>query len=622
MDAAFEPLRIAAPGNQIAQADRYHHCVEPDGGSALALSVVRERGENWVSDTVPDQNEAPDSPRRLRRELEHYRVVVEEMRRRIRTLEDELETASTMAEVPSVVVTRPELRNTLGRLVKKVAMIIQAEKVLLLIHQPETNLLTPLPPALGITAEQTDQLNIAIDDGVSGWVFRNRESVIFNDALNDPRTLKNVVSLLAVRNGITVPLVIKQRDEEERLVDERVIGVMHVFNKRFDEDFSTEDMRLLEMLAEQAAAVISNAQLYIQLTEEKEELQDAFESIHVGVIVVNRHGVVRLLNPAAAEMLEIPPSDYAGKQMVEIVPPGEVHDLLRTTLESAEERTVEIQMGEEDGRVYQAQTTLMSREDDSGIESVVAIFNDITEIRRVERMKTAFVSTVSHELRTPLTSIKGFISTLLEDDEGMYDEETRREFLIIINEECDRLTRLISDLLNVSKIESGRGLDLQLSDVDLGQLLRRVAANHQPYTKKHEIAARAPDSLIIRADADKLTQVLDNLVGNAVKYSPNGGRVEIIATEEDDAIRIDVTDEGLGIPERHRDHIFQRFHQVDDDVDHKSIGGTGIGLYLVQHLAQAHGGRVWLESSVVGEGSTFSLRLPKDPEKVLEQRGE
>lgn len=584
----------------------------------LRLSAVLVRGANWVNDIVPDQNEPPDSPSRLRRELEHYRLVVEEMRRRIRGLEDELDTASTMAEVPSVVVTRPELRNTLGRLVKKLAMIIQAEKVLLLLHQPEVNQLTVLPPALGITEEQMNSINIGVDDGVSGWVFHNRESVVFNDALNDPRTLKNVVSLLAVRNGICVPLVIKQRDEDERLVDERVIGVMHVFNKRFDEDFGTEDMRLLEMLAEQAAAVISNAQLYIQLTEEKEELQEAFESIHVGVIVVNRHGTVRLLNPAAAEMLELTDGQYSGRKFDTVVPPGDVYDLLESALTSGEERTVEITTGEDDGKIYQAQTTLMTREDTTEIESVVAIFNDITEIRRVERMKTAFVSTVSHELRTPLTSIKGFISTLLEDDEGMYDEETRREFLIIINEECDRLTRLISDLLNVSKIESGRGLDLQLADVDLALLLRRVAANHQPYTKKHQIVADVPDGLQIRADADKLTQVLDNLVGNAVKYSPNGGKVEINAEDEGDTVRIDVHDEGLGIPERHRDQIFQRFHQVDDDMDHRSIGGTGIGLYLVQHLAHAHGGRVWLDRSVVGEGSTFSVRLPKDPEGETE----
>ncbi len=575
--------------------------------------------------TGPESGDTPDAPRDVRRELDHYRLVVDEMRRRIRALEDELETASTMAEVPSVVVTRPELRNTLGRLVKKVAMIIQAEKVLLLLHQPETDSLTVLPPMLGISEEQADQLSISVEDGVSGWVFGNAESVVYNDALNDPRTSEELVSLLAVRNGICVPLIIKQRDEEERLVDERVIGVMNVFNKRFDEDFGNEDMRLLEMLAEQAAAVISNAQLYIQLTEEKEELEEAFESINVGVVVVNNRRTVRLLNPAAAQMLELDDNGggYGGRSMDEVLPAGPVRDLLESTIETGEERNVELTMGEDEEQVYQAQTTLMRREEDSEVESVVAIFHDITEMRQVERMKTAFVSTVSHELRTPLTSIKGFISTLLEDDEGMYDNETRREFLIIINEECDRLTRLISDLLNISKIESGHGLDLQLADVDLGQLLSRIAANHQPYTKKHSIVAQVPEELgTIRADPDKLTQILDNLVGNAVKYSPNGGTVELSAHAENGTVRIDVRDEGLGIPERHRDRIFKRFHQVDDDIDHRSISGTGIGLYLVQHLAQAHCGRVWLESTEVGEGSTFSLRLPRNAEAALEARGE
>lgn len=589
----------------------------------MSDNVTEDASQHNRMTTDTPNREAPETPGALRRELEHYRMVVEELRRRIRTLEDELEAASTIAEVPAVVVTRPELRNTLGRLVKKVAMIIQAEKVLLLLHQPESGTLTVLPPALGITEEQINQLNIRADEGVSGLVFNNRESVIFNDAINDPRTTKHMISLLAVRNGICVPLVIKQRDEEERLVDERVIGVMYVFNKRFDEEFSNEDVRLLEMLAEQAAAVISNAQLYIQLAEEKEELQEAFESITVGVIVVANNGTVRLINPAALRMLDLPEGTYSGQPLSAVVPTGPVRELIESSLSSGEERTVEITMGEDEQHIYQAQTTVVRGEDTAEVESVVAIFNDITEIRRVERMKTAFISTVSHELRTPLTSIKGFISTLLEDDEGMYDEETRREFLIIINEECDRLTRLISDLLNISKIESGRGLELQLSDVDLGRLIRRVAANHQPYTKKHEIIAIVPDDLEpIRADADKLTQMLDNLVGNAVKYSPNGGTVKIVATDEGSTVRIDVIDQGLGIPERHRDRIFQRFHQVDDDIDHRQISGTGIGLYLVQHLARAHGGKVWLEASEVGEGSTFSLRLPKDPEQALGVSGE
>ena len=142
--------------------------------------------------------------------------------------------------------------------------------------------------------------------------------------------------------------------------------------------------------------------------------------------------------------------------------------------------------------------------------------------------------------------------------------------------------------------------------------------SQQGYTRDHELIVEVPEEIgTIQADADKLTQILDNLLGNAVKYSPGGGVVSVIAEDEGDSVRIDVSDEGMGIPERHRDKIFERFHQVDDDIEHKAVSGTGIGLYLVQHLAQAHGGRAWLAHSEAGRGSTFSLRLPNNPEAAI-----
>jgi len=239
---------------------------------------------------------------------------------------------------------------------------------------------------------------------------------------------------------------------------------------------------------------------------------------------------------------------------------------------------------------------------------------NITELRQVERMKTAFVSTVSHELRTPLTSVKGFIATLIDDTDGIYDDETRFEFYHIIDQECDRLTRLINDLLNVSRIESGRGIDVLLSQVNLSELAANVTKMQQGYTDRHNIYSTIPEDFpLIQADADKVQQILDNLIGNAVKYSPQGGDVVVSAEDEGETIRIDIRDHGLGIPHHHWDKIFQRFHMVDDDVDHKAVKGTGIGLYLVKHLAQAHGGDVWLDWSEVGEGSRFAIRLPKQP---------
>jgi PAS domain S-box-containing protein len=571
---------------------------------------------------MPDELNAPEEPKALRKELERYRLVVGELQGKIKDLEEQLSTAATMAEMPMVVVTRPELRKTLSRLINKVAMIVQAEKVMLMLYQAEAGELVVLPPALGITEEQANELHVTPEQGISGLVYRTGESALYNDALNDPRTVDAEVSLLRTRNGICVPLTIKQRDEEERVVDERIIGIMHVLNKRYEQQFNEDDVRLLEMLADQAAAVISNAQLYIELTEEKQQLEETFESIHAGVIVVSARGRVRLINNAACQMLHIPPTDYQGKALTEVIRHQGIVTLIGDTLNSKKEGAKEVAV-EEDKRIYKAETTVIAG-DNGDVQNAVAIFNDITELRQVERMKTAFVSTVSHELRTPLTSIKGFVATLLDDKDGdLYDDETRYEFYTIIDQECDRLTRLISDLLNVSRIESGRALDMQISEVDICELATRVLTQQQSYTDRHQLVCLVPENFPhIEADADKVQQILDNLVGNAVKYAPQGGTVSISAEDEGDKVRIDVRDQGLGIPERHKDKIFERFHMVDDDVDHKAIKGTGIGLYLVRHLARAHGGEVWLSWSEVGKGSQFSVELPKtqaEKDKAVQQ---
>jgi PAS domain S-box-containing protein len=557
---------------------------------------------------MPDRV-TPEDPTSMRKELERYRLVVTELQTKIRELEEDLQTTTAMSEMPTVVVSRPELQQTLMRLINKIAMIVQASEVIILLYQPEAGELAVLPPSLGITEEQAAQVRINPEQGVTGLVYRTGEAAIYNDALNDPRTLKDKVALLKIRNGICVPLTIKQRDEEERIIQERVIGVMHACNKRYEQAFNDDDVRLLEMLAEQAAAIISNAQIYIELTEEKARLEQTLETLHAGVIAVDTSGRIRLLNRAAAQMLGINPLPYEGQPLTSVVRDEAVAELLRNSLTEQAEMQAEI-VSQADRRIYKGETSMMR--DEGTLQAVVAIFNDITEIRQVERMKTAFVSTVSHELRTPLTSIKGFISTLLDDVDNLYDDETRREFYEIIDQECDRLTRLISDLLNVSRIESGRALDMQLSEVDLHKVVGRVLQAQQQYTSRHRLINMVPEDFpLIEADGDKVYQVIDNLIGNAIKYAPEGGDITVIGEDEGGTVRLDVTDQGLGIPERHRDKIFERFHMVDDDVDHKAIKGTGIGLYLVRHLTRAHGGDVWLSWSEVGKGSTFSVRLPK-----------
>ncbi|MCD6351888.1 MAG: PAS domain S-box protein [Armatimonadetes bacterium] len=553
---------------------------------------------------------AAEEPEHLRKELERYRLVVSDLQGRIRELEEEIRARATIAEVPTVVVTRPELRQTLARLVNNIAMIVQAEKVLVLLYQADTNDFAPLPPALGIPDEVLSGLTVPADTGIAGMVFRTGEPIVYNDALNDPRADQEFIARMRVRNGIAVPLTVKRRDEEEQIVEERIIGVLEVFNKRWEEQFSDDDLRLLQHMADNAAAIISSAQVYIQLQEERDQLEETLESIRAGLIVVSTDGNIRLMNPAACQLLGYEQHDACvGQPMARILSHPELRELFDQAFRQREPLTKELSFNE-GKRVYRAETSLMFDEN-GNLQNVVAIIYDITEIRQLERMKTAFVSTVSHELRTPLTSIKGFISTLLDDTEGMYDDETRREFYEIIDQECDRLTRLINDLLNVSRIESGRALEMYITHVNLHEIAESVCQAQQAYTERHTIVnAVPPDFPIIEADADKVTQILDNLVGNAVKYSPDGGEVKISATDEGDYVKLEVSDQGLGVPEEHRDKIFERFQMVEDE-SRKAIKGTGIGLYLVRHLARAHGGDVWLEWSEVGKGSRFAVRLPK-----------
>ncbi len=330
-----------------------------------------------------------------------------------------------------------------------------------------------------------------------------------------------------------------------------------------------------------------------------------------GVLVVGADGRVRLMNSAARHIFGIPGDDGSGKLLNQVVRDEAVHELVRACLEGDSEASAELSIYSPEERIFQVQTALLTG-DNEDVSGVVATFNDITDLRGVERMKSEFVSTVSHELRTPLTSIKGFTRTLLEDTEGYYDRETQMEFYRIIDTECDRLVRLISDLLNLSRIESGRALELVLTEVDLGELIGRVVDSQRAYTDKHEFRIIVSDDLpAITADRDKIDQVLTNLLSNAIKYSPDGGDIVVHARQVgDDRVAVSVTDHGIGIPEEHIGKLFTRFHRVDSRDSRKQYG-TGIGLYLVKHLIEAHKGEVSVESEQ-GDGSTFTFLVPTD----------
>ncbi|MBV9848510.1 MAG: PAS domain-containing protein [Armatimonadetes bacterium] len=521
-----------------------------------------------------------------------------------------------------------EFEETLKRLVDRIAKILQAERCVFLLHDPVAGTLYATHPALGFTREQLLHLERRIsEDGLSVDVFRNNTPIILYDAAHDPRAATEGLAQYGVRNGVSVPLIVERRDDENRILERTTVGVLHVFNKKDGGIFLTEDVGLLERMATTAAAVIASAQMYREVIQEKQELIHTIESLYAGLLVVGNNGRIVQINPSARAILDLAPhTPLVGVPFERVVAAERVRALLDRALdggpgELAEEITVPIKDAQPEDplreRIYQVQCAPV-RDDDGAPAGIVAVFNDITEIRGVERMKTDFIRTVSHELRTPLTSIKGFISTLLADTEGFYDEATRREFYAIVDTECDRLTRLIQDLLDIARIEQGRAMQMHWEDVDAPALAEKVLSVQRAYAKNHALALDfPPDFPHIEADPDKLEQILTNLVSNAIKYSPRGGEVRVVGRVVTDraggeahprAVSLRVTDEGMGISREHLPKLFDRFYRVDNR-DSREIGGTGIGLALVKALTEAHHGTVTVESET-GRGSVFTLILP------------
>lgn len=547
----------------------------------------------------------------LQQELRRLKAEREQMEQRIRQMERQLKEAEIREELPAAITSRQQLEKTLSRQVKKVAMILQAEKCVFMLYDRETEELVAQKPAIGLTDDHIRAFRVRATQGISGQVYREAKPIIMEDAITDPRTIRENVALLNIKNGVCVPLIVEERDEEQRVVGKHTIGVLHVFNKRFGRNFSEEDVRLLTILGRQVAAVIRNANLYLEVAQDRDTLRKTLESIVSGILLINPQGRIQLMNDAARNILGVASGDGVGQLYPDVIRDDKTKALLREALDKITEVTQEIEFYVPQQRIYQAQAAPVQGEN-AELWGVVAIFNDITEIRNVERMKSSFISTVSHELLTPLTSIKGFISTLMDDTEGFFDQETQREFYSIINNECDRLRRLITDLLNLSRLDQGLSLQLSPRPMRVADLIPRVVDFHRSDTRIHSFQINLDPHLPeIMADEDRVDQIISSLINNAIKYSPQGGVITISAVPEGNGLQISVRDEGIGIPPDKINTIWEKWGQVHDD-NAEIPSGPGIGLYLVKSLVEAHGGQIQVESEV-GKGTVFSFTLPKMP---------
>ncbi len=399
----------------------------------------------------------------------------------------------------------------------------------------------------------------------------------------------------------------------------QVIGVIFIF-RNYPDLFTQNDRILLQSFADQAAIAVFNARLYGQVSYEKQRLDALLDSAADGILILNADHTIERCNVSFEKIFGEPRDQVIGKKHEEIIkwdgnPQGKTlqeaetdgwpltpsatlyveGDLKRSLPPSLPVGTTYAPMLSEDGK----------------LRNIIVSVRDITHFRNADEIKSTFISIVSHELRTPVALIKGYASTLRRDD-AKWDKSTISDSLAVIEEEADRLSKMIDDLLDASRLQAG-GLSLNRADVSLSTLSKRIAERFGTQSKKHTILAEFPDNFpVIMADETRIQQVIANLVSNSIKYAP-GGEIKISGQSRPEQVIICVSDKGPGIEANDLPHIFDRFYRSTTAVKHTK--GAGLGLYLARAIVEAHGGRMWADAATgstnLDSGARICFSLPR-----------
>jgi two-component system sensor histidine kinase VicK len=442
------------------------------------------------------------------------------------------------------------------------------------------------------------------------YIRANLESVYQN--VNNITLIFVVAALIAITIGLILAVLISRaitRPIEE--MRQRTIQIARGDYSGQVQIYGDDELGQLAEAVNELSVRVEESQ---ESTEsERRRLDSVLGYMTDGVLATDRHGRITIVNEMATDFLNLENDQIVGKSILDIL------DLrgtftLRDLLENQEQVVLDLSDDDQD-LILHASFALIQRE--SGfISGLVCVLHDVTEQQKIDQDRKRFVSNVSHELRTPLTSMKSYIEALVEG--AWKDPEVAPNFLKVTQEETDRMMRMINDLLNLSRMDLGTAR-LEREYVNLNELFNHILDRFdmilknsdkpdKNYSIKRDFTRR---DIWVEVDTDKIQQVLDNIMNNAIKYSPDGGIITCRLLETHNHVIMSITDQGLGIPKDSISHIFDRFYRVDK-ARSRAQGGTGLGLAISKEVIQLHGGRIWVESRE-GEGSTFYISLPYEP---------
>jgi PAS domain S-box-containing protein len=456
------------------------------------------------------------------------------------------------------------------------------------------------------------------DPIVGKTVFKTQKPYIGTDIRKDPMFQARTMEKEGVISLAMVPIVSKQR----------AMGFIAVGSKKFHK-FTKREVRLLVAFSSQLGSALANAQLYDEVNKEKAYIENLVDNAGDAIISTDVEDRILTWNHGAEVIFGYSKEETVGQSLTILLPShraGELEEIRDKVRITGVIRNLEVRRIRKDGIIIEASLAVSPiRDKDDNVIGFLHLARDVTEKKRYEqrlkeldKMKSAFVSNVSHELRTPLTAIKASADNMLDRLIGDLNGK-QVGYLTRIKSNSDRLARLINDLLDLSTIEAGK-IDLRPTNLPLVTLVKEAAESLRTVAAEKLInltVMSADPGVIAWADRDKVIQVLMNLIGNALKFTPTGGKVTIAVAKNSAAwIQISVTDTGPGIPAEEVNKVFGRFYQIGQAGTQKTQG-TGLGLAISKALVEMHGGKIWVESEA-GKGSTFSFTLPAEQPFQLE----
>lgn len=528
------------------------------------------------------------------------------------SIAERLKEQATLLETSTAVVSTLDPETVLNRILEQMGRLLQI-KMYAVIALDNENGSFRIRASRGLSRWFSEQLSIqpSEPDSVTMRALHAREPIQINDTETDPSYIsrRHRARTEGFRAILAVPLNTQHAPPTALLVFH---PTPHVF--------TYNEIQLLTSFANHAAMAIENAVLYersdMRLREQTHRLEALVQSLHDGLILSDLHGKVIYANKRIGELADLSPRSLMGLHTDQIL----AHIIARATertnkksnaqkmLTKDGEAHLEISLNHDD-RTLHLRLEVFNVNDEDGLPIGRGIFfHDITADRELDRMRSSLVSTVSHELRTPLAAIKGYVSTMLAEDVE-WDRSSQHEFLTIISDESDRLTNLVNNLLDLSRIEAG-SLKLSPEKFDLHAMIQRAAKEACISSKNKFDIKIAPKLPSFRADPLRFESILRNLIENAVKYAGEDAQIKVEVSKKNGEFLFQVSDNGPGIPPHESQRVFDSFYRMDDSLT-RLAGGAGLGLTICQGLVRAHGGRIWAESQ--DQGACIAFTVPAKP---------